>query len=326
MESSATGSMGEDNTLSLNNAESLGGSNEALSKIFFDICGDANDDLPVTCNYDNFLDISNEGNICPEEETSQNFTGSVDIYTEKHFKKQETPNKKKRKLDLYSTPPKSPILPKKTGKTHKVKTSPDQWTSRETVSCPVFEKEPLLALRILSARRNAIFFRYPPVRRHRYSPSPDSSDTVYVLDQKFRMRSLDQIDFLFRLGASSCFYIKKHGYLSYVEELLDKINKCIHTHCKSMFLSGKKQDDENVFRKVINIEFEGEILPECLCLIIGIHKLSDVSNQFNNLRKDLRAAGWVGMPSDYSRYVTGAPYLYSNPFQQRENLNKSLLF
>ena len=118
---------------------------------------------------------------------------------------------KKRKLDLYSTPPKSPILPKKTGKTHKVKTNPDQWISREPVPCPVFEKEPLLPLRILNARRNAIFFRYPPVRRHRYSPSPDSSDTVYVLDQKFRMRSLDQIDFLFRLGASSCFYIKKQA-------------------------------------------------------------------------------------------------------------------
>ena len=58
-------------------------------------------------------------------------------------------------------PPKSPILPKKTGKIHKVKTSPDQWISRETVSCPVFEKEPLLPLRILNARRNAIFLDTP---------------------------------------------------------------------------------------------------------------------------------------------------------------------
>ena len=95
METGTTESTGEDSTLSSNNVGTLGNSNETLAKILFDICSDTNDDLPGTCSYDNFLDIPSEGNICPEEETSQNFTGSVDIYSEKHLKKQETPNKKK---------------------------------------------------------------------------------------------------------------------------------------------------------------------------------------------------------------------------------------
>ena len=335
METGTTESTGEDNALSSNNVGTHGNTNDTLANFLFDICSDTNDDLPGACNYDNFLDTPSEGNTCAEEETSQNIGGNVDIYSEKHFKKQETPNKKKRKLELYSAPPKSPILPKKTGKVHKIKTNPDQWISREnaeqahvhlSLAQSVFEKESFLPLRILSARRNAVFFRYPPLKRHQYSPASDSSDSIYVLDQKFRMRSLDQIDFLFRLGASSCFYIKKHGHLNHIEDLLDKINKCVYTHCKSIFLSGKSKDDENVFRKVINIEFEGRILTECLCLIIGIHKLCDASNQFNHLRKDLKVAGWHGMPSDYSRYVNTAPYLYINPFQQREVLNKSLLF
>ena len=175
---------------------------------------------------------------------------------------------------------------------------------------------------ISGLRRSPIFFRHPRIESHEYS-IVSKEESVYSKDQKFRMRSIDQIEFLFRLGTNCSYYLKNLGYFIYIDELLDKLNKCVYLQTKSSFLN-TKITDRSILLKIINIECE-DILQECITLVLALYKLQEKTPLFQQVRNDLLNGYWLEVPSDYAKYID--KYVNINPFSHKsQSLHTISLF
>jgi hypothetical protein len=229
---------------------------------------------------------------------------------------------RKRTIDMYVSPPKTPPPLKRTKKITKnkkdVNTDPDGWITRDAQK---HEKDPkILDTTLARLRRSPIHFRYPVVRF--YERPVNSDENAYIRDQRFRLRTLDQLDFLFRLGISCQYYLKTHGYLSKVKILFDNLNKCIHFQIKSSFLNNTAID-KDILSKTINIE-ECGVLEEIIAIILGLYKLQEKSTLFKQVREDLINSHWFELPSDYSNYIS--KYMTVAPHAQNHYMKGSSLF
>ena len=306
MEVNLTQTANEDNNVPTND-------NETLTVLLGNIC-DNDGTFKYPLGFDGFLNEYDSTNEKTHNCEKSN-TATEPVQTVKN-----SPTRKKNKVvELFVSPPKTPPTLKKVKKAQKVKNTSEEWIIRNPLD---YEKDPIVLNKIiLGLRRSPIFFRHPRIESHQYS-NVSKEDSVYSKDQKFRMRSIDQIEFLFRLGASYSYYLKSHGYLTYIDELLDRLNTCVYLQTKSSFLN-TKITDRSILLKIINIECE-DILQECITLILGLYKLQEKSSLFQQVRNDLTNSCWLEVPSDYAKYI--GKYVNINPFHNSQSLNKTSLF
>lgn len=160
---------------------------------------------------------------------------------------------------------------------------------------------------VMAYRKNPLNFGNQPVFYNQNKSQ--NSTSLFVKDNHYREKTLDQLDFLVKTSSLCFYYLKKQSYLKNIEEMCDKLNVFIYNKLKELLM---KNNTASLMHFVIDIEDEN-LITECISLVVGLFKLANKNPAFYKIELDLKKAKWLELPSDYQRYVLEYKQIFVKP-------------
>lgn len=160
------------------------------------------------------------------------------------------------------------------------------------------------------------FPHYPPKKNIFCSKlkKQKGGKSIFSKDMEYRVKSIDQLDYLVKLGSAHMYFLRKLGIVIEIEKICDILNNFVHTHTVSELTS--KNKNAAIMKTIIDIE-EENICCECISLVSALLRLANKNSSFKKIEEWLAKSNWSELPSDYAKYIEK----YMSPYVVTDSIN-----